>query len=136
MGIAQGQLSSKLFRQYSGDGRFSCCGDMESVFREQPRVHDYISDGDSSSFKRGESSEPYGEFKVVRKEECLGIFGRCLTRHLKKKFSSFKGIGPTRAERIGQLDALVVVQNRGSAPALIRSALWIMLDHLVEIHTH
>ena len=51
-----------------------------------------------------------------------------------KKSKICPAIGYTKAERIGQLDSLVVVQNRGKSPNTIQIALWNLLDHLIEKH--
>ena len=41
----------------------------------------------------------------------------------------------SKVERIGQLYALVVVQNRGRTPEDIRAALWTMIGHLGGDHS-
>ena len=95
----------------------------------------YIGDGDSSSFKKVTESKPYGSLEVVRKEECLGHVQKRLKKHLSKKSKTLPKISMSKVERIGQLYALVVVQNRGRTPENIRAALWTMIGHLGEDHS-
>ena len=94
----------------------------------------YVGDGDSSSFKNLLNSNPYKGIETVRKEECLGHVQKRLKKHLKKKSNSFPKLAAGKIERVGQLYALVVSQNRGKTPAQIQKALWNLLDHLLEKH--
>ena len=94
----------------------------------------YVGDGDSSSFKNLLNSNPYQGIEAVRKEECLGHVQKRLKKHLKKKSSSYSKLAAGKVERVGQLYALVVCQNRGKSPSDIQKALWNLLDHLLEKH--
>ena len=96
----------------------------------------YIGDGDSSSFKRVVASDPYNGQEQVRKEECLGHVQKRLKKHLKKGSSTSHAIAKLKVERVGQLYALVVVQNRGKTPNEIQLALYKLLDHLAEKHAN
>ena len=107
-----------------------------SVEQNQLVYSTYIGDGDSSSFKNLLRSNPYDGQESVRKEECLGHVQKRLKKHLKKKSNTFSKLSPTKVERVGQLFALVVVQNRGKSPTEIQSSLWNLLEHLVENHSH
>ena len=57
-------------------------------------------------------------------------------KHLKKKSRVFPKLSAGKVERVGQLYALVVAQNRGKTPAEIHNALWNLLEHLVEKHAN
>ena len=96
----------------------------------------YVGDGDSSSFKNLINSHPYDGIETVRNEECLGHVQKRLKKHLKKKSSAFCKLAAGKVECVGQLYALVVVQNRGKTPSEIQNALWNLLDHLVEKHAN
>ena len=101
------------------------------------RYTTYVGDGDSSSFKRLSTSDPYNSIEIVRKEECLGHTQKRLKKKLKKASTNELISGPLHAskvERVGHLYALVVVQNRGKTPLQIHNALYVLLDHLVEEH--
>ena len=105
-----------------------------SVERNRLVYSTYIGDGDSSSYKRVVEAEPYEGLETVRKEECLGHVQKRLKKHLTKKSKTSSGISKTKVERIGQLYALVVVQNRGKASEDIKQALWTLVTHLGEDH--
>ena len=107
-----------------------------SVDRNQLVYSTYVGDGDSSSFKNLYKSDPYKGVELVRKEECLGHVQKRLKKHLKNKSNSFSKISAGKVERIGQLYALVVAQNRGKTPEEIQTALWNLLEHLVENHVN
>ena len=107
-----------------------------SVVRNQLVYSTYIGDGDSSSFKRVIDSNPYDGLERVRNEECLGHVQRRVKKHLGKKSASSLSISKTKVERIGQLYALVVVQNKGMPPEEIQRALWTLVGHLGEDHSH
>ena len=94
----------------------------------------YIGDGDSSSFKNLLQADPYKGIEIVRKEECLGHVQKRLKQHLKTKSNAFPKISALKVERVGQLYALVVVQNRGKTPLEIHTALLNLLQHFVEDH--
>ena len=94
----------------------------------------YIGDGDSSAFKKVSDADPYNGLERIRKEECLGHVQKRLKKHLKENSATSKAIGVLKAERVGQLYALAVLQNRGKTPDDIRQALWNLLDHLIESH--
>ena len=96
----------------------------------------YIGDGDSSSYKRVVASDPYIGKEQIRKEECLGHVQKRLKKHLKKGTSTSPAIAKSKVERVGQLYALVVYQNRGKTPNEIHLALYNLLDHLAEKHAH
>ena len=70
----------------------------------------------------------------MRKEECLDHVQKRLKKHLKKKSNGYSKLAAGKVERVGQLYALVVCQNRGKSPSVIRKALWNLLDHLLEKH--
>ena len=106
-----------------------------SVDRNQLVYSTYIGDGDSSSFKNLLSSDPYQGKELVRKEECLGHVQKRLKKHLKKKSHAFPKLSPAKVERVDQLFALVVVQNRGKSPTDIQAALLNLLEHLVKTMT-
>ena len=57
-------------------------------------------------------------------------------KHLKKKSNLYSKLSVSKVERVGQLFALVVTQNRGKTPSEIQKALWNLLEHLVEKHTN
>ena len=105
-----------------------------SVERHNLVYSTYVGDGDSSSFKNLVNSDPYGGVESIRKEECLGHVQKRLKKHLKKKSIQFSKLSVGKIERVGQLYALVVSQNRGKTPSEIQSALWNLLEHLVENH--
>ena len=105
-----------------------------SVERNQLVYSTYIGDGDSSSFKNLLRSNPYDGQESIRKEECLGHVQKRLKKNLKKKSNTYSKMSPTKVERVGQLFALVVVQNRGRSPTEIQSSLWNLLEHLIENH--
>ena len=107
-----------------------------SVDRNKLVYSTYVGDGDSSSFKNLVNSDPYQGIETVRKEECLGHVQKRLKKHLKKKSNKFCKISAGKVERVGQLYALVVAQNRGKTPSEIQNALWNLLDHLVEKHAN
>ena len=107
-----------------------------SVDRNQLVYSTYVGDGDSSSLKNLCKSDPYEGVELVRKEECLGHVQKRLKKHLKKKSISFSKISAVKVERVGQLYALVVSQNRGKTPEQIQAALWNLLEHLVENHVN
>ena len=105
-----------------------------SVDKNQLVYSTYVGDGDSSSFKNLLNSDPYKGIETVRKEECLGHVQKRLKKHLKKKSNAFSKLAADKVERVGQLYALVVSQNRSKTPAQIQKALWNLLDHLLEKH--
>ena len=105
-----------------------------SVEKNQLVYSTYVGDGDSSSFKNLLNSDPYQGIETVRKEECLGHVQKRLKKHLKKKSNSYSKLAAGKVERVGQLYALVVCQNRGKSPSVIQKALWNLLDHLIEKH--
>ena len=105
-----------------------------SVERHNLVYSTYVGDGDSSSFKNLLNSDPYGGVETIRNEECLGHVQKRLKKHLKKKSNSYCKLSVGKFERVGQLYALVVAQNRGKTPYEIQSALWNLLEHLVEKH--
>ena len=107
-----------------------------SVERNNLVYSTYVGDGDSSSFTNLQKSDPYQGIEHVRKEECLGHVQKRLKMRLKKKSTVFPKISAGKVERVGQLYALVVAQNRGKTPAEIHDALWNLLEHLVEKHTN
>ena len=107
-----------------------------SVSQNQLVYSTYIGDGDSSSFKKLIVSDPYEGQENVRKEECLGHVQKRLKKHLKKASSTSPAIAKSKVERVGQLYALVVVQNRGNSPEVIQLALNNLLDHLGEQHSN
>ena len=107
-----------------------------SVTRNNLVYSTYIGDGDSSSFKRVLESDPYEGLEPIRKEECLGHLQKRVKKHLTKKTSTSASIPKAKAERIGQLYALVVVQNKGKQPEVIRQALWTLVGHLGEEHAN
>ena len=86
-----------------------------SVPRNRLVYSTYIGDGDSSSFKRVVKSNLYGSLEEVRKEECLGRSETAQEESCQKSKTS-PAIPRSKVERIGQLYALVVVQNRGENP--------------------
>ena len=106
-----------------------------SLVRNSLVYSTYIGDGDSSSFKKLVAADPYNGFESVRKEECLGHVQKRLKKHLAKKSILCSAIPKSKVERIGQLYALVVVQNRGKSPDEIKNALWTLVAHLGEDHT-
>ena len=105
-----------------------------SVTRNRLIYSTYIGDGDSSSFKRVVESDPYEGLEPIRKEECLGDLQKRVKKHLTKKSSTSASIPKAKADRIGQLYALVVVQNKGKPAQVIRQALWNLVGHLGEDH--
>ena len=107
-----------------------------SVQRNRLVYSTYIGDGDSSSFKRVIESNIYGGHEIVRKEECLGHVQKQVKKHLGKKSSTSPSISKTKVEKIGQLYAIVVVQNRGKPAKLIQQALWTLVGHLGEDNTN
>ena len=107
-----------------------------SVERNQLVYCTYVGDGDSSSYKNLVNSNPYDGIETVRKEECLGHVQKRLKKHLKKKSNLYSKLSVSKVERVGQLFALVVTQNRGKTPSEIQKALWNLLEHLVEKHTN
>ena len=64
----------------------------------------------------------------------LGHVQKRLRKHLREKSNAFPKLPPSKVGRVGQLFALVVVQNRGTSPEEIHTALWNLLEHLVEKH--
>ena len=66
----------------------------------------------------------------------MGHVQKRLKKNLAKKSKTSPGIPKSKAERIGQLYALVVVQNRGKQPEDICQALWTMLGHLGEDYSN
>ena len=94
----------------------------------------YIGDGDSSSFKNLLSADPYQGKEPIRKEECLGHVQKRLKNHLKEKSNAFAKLPLAKVERVSQLFALVVVQNRGRSPTEIQTALLNLLEHLIDNH--
>ena len=111
-----------------------------SVDKHRLAYTTYVGDGDSSSFKRLEDSNPYDGREIVRKEECLGHTQKRLKKHIKKPSTKALTSKPiktaTKVERIGHLYALVIVQNRGRAPGENQSALYTLVDHLEEKHNN
>ena len=107
-----------------------------SVKRNQLVYSTYIGDGDSSSFKRVVESDPYDGLEPIRKEECLGHLQKRVKKHLTKKSPTSASIPKAKAERVGQLYALVVVQNKGKPAEVIKQALWTLVGHLGEDHTN
>ena len=105
-----------------------------SVERNNLVYSTYVGDGDSTSFKNLLKSNPYQGIEPVRKEECLGHVQKRLKKNLRKKSKVFPKLSAGKVERVGQLYALVVAQNRGKTPAEIHHALWNLLEHLVEKH--
>ena len=105
-----------------------------SVERNRLVYSTCVGDGDSSSFKNLVNSNPYQGIETVRKEECLGHVQKRLKKHLKKKSNVFCKLSAGKIERVGQLYALVVTQNRGNSPNEIQSALCNLLEHLIENH--
>ena len=99
-----------------------------SVHKSQLVYSTYVGDGDSSSFKNLQNSDPYRGSETVRKEECLGHVQKRLKKHLRKKSNAYSKLAAGKIERVGQLYALVVSQNRGKTPAEIQKALWNLLD--------
>ena len=89
----------------------------------------YIGDGDSSSYKCLYESDPYNSVELVRKEECIGHAQKRLKNHLKKDSTvlTSKPIKITKVERIGNLYARIIVQNRGKTPVEIQTALYGLL---------
>ena len=59
---------------------------------------------------------------------CLGHVQKRLKKHLKKKSNSYSKLSAGNVERVGQLYALVVSQNRGKSPSVIQKALWNLLE--------
>ena len=53
-----------------------------------------------------------------------------------QKSKTLPAIPKSKVERIGQMYALVIVQNRGKTPDDICQALWTMLGHLGEDHSN
>ena len=94
----------------------------------------YVGDGDSSSSKNLVNSNLYQDIESVRMKECLGHVQKRLKKHPKKKSNFFCKLSAGKIERVGQLYALVVAQNRGKTPTEIQTALWILLEHFVEQH--
>ena len=105
---------------------------MRSVDRNKIVYSTYVGDGDSSSFKNLCKSDPNKGVELVRKDECLGHVQKRLKKHLKKKSISFYKISASKVERVGQLYALVVSQNKGKTSEQIQTALWNLPEHLVE----
>ena len=105
-----------------------------SVLKDQLVYSTYVGDGDSSSFKNLFKSDPYGGIETIRMEEFLGHVQKRLKKLLKKKHKSIQKLAASKVERVGQLFALVVVQNRGRSPSEIHLALLTLLEHLVEKH--
>ena len=105
-----------------------------SVDKNQLVYSTYVGDGDSSSFQNLLNSDPYQGIETVRKEECLGHVQKRLKNHLRNKSNAYSKLAAGKIERVGQLYALVVAQNRGNTPAEIQKALWNLLDHLLEKH--
>ena len=94
----------------------------------------YVFDGDSSSFKKLLNSNPYEGIEIVHKEDASDTFRNISKKHLKKKSNQYSKLSIGKIQRVGQLYALVVAQNRGRTPAEIQSALWNLLEHLSEKH--
>ena len=107
-----------------------------SVERHRLVYSTYVGDGDSSSFMNLVKSDPYQGIETVRKEECLGHVQKRLKKHLKENSDLFCKLSVGKMERVGQLYALVVAQNRGKTPNEIQNALWNLLEHLVEKHAN
>ena len=107
-----------------------------SVLKNQLVYSTNVGDGDSSSSKNLFKSDPYGGIETIRKEECLGHVQKRLKKHLKKKSKSFPKLAASKVERVGQLFALVVVQNRGRSPSEIHLAHLTLLEHLIEKHDY
>ena len=105
-----------------------------SVEENQLVYSTYVGDGDSSSFRNLLKSDPYQGIETVRKEECLGHVQKRLKKHLRKKSNAYSKLTAGKVERVGQLYALVVSQNRGKSPSEIHKALCNLLDHLLEKH--
>ena len=57
-------------------------------------------------------------------------------KHLTKKSPTSASIPKAKAERVGQLYALVVVQNKGKPAEVIKQALWTLVGPLGEDHTN
>ena len=75
--------------------------------------------------------------EVVRKEECLGHTQKRLKKHFKKattKTLTSKPLPTSKLERIGNLYALVIVQNRGKTPENIQRALYTLENHIDMKH--
>ena len=105
-----------------------------SVFKNQFVYTTSVGDGDSSFFKIRFKFDPYGGIETIRKEECIGHVQKRLKKHLNKKSKSFPKLTASKVERVGQLFALVVVQNTCRSPSEIHLALLTVLEHLVERH--
>ena len=105
-----------------------------SITKYQLVYGTYIGDGDSSSFRNVQKSDPYNGEVVIRKEECLGHVQKRLKKHLQNSSTHSKGIPEGKAKRIAHLYALVLAQNKGKSPSAIRDALNILLDHTRELH--
>ena len=134
------ELKSTCSANFSGTSQgMECSAAVEiwkrSVERNQLVYSTYVGDGDSSSFKNLVNSDPYQGLEVIWKEECLGHVQKRLKKHLKKKSSHFSKISAGKTERVGQLYALVIAQNRGRTPAEIHNALLNLLEHLIENHS-
>ena len=98
------------------EGSAACVLWKRSVEKNNLVYSTYVGDGYSSSFKNLLKSDPYLGVEVVRKEECLGHVQKRIKKHLKKSLLWPK-ISATKVERVGQLYALVVIQNRGKSPS-------------------
>ena len=108
-----------------------------SVSRNKLVYSTCIGDGDSSSFKRLVLSDPYKEgLENIRKEECLGHVQKRLKSHLKKASHTYQGIAKSKVQRVGQLYALVSVQNPGKSAEEMHHALFNLIDYLAEKHAN
>ena len=107
-----------------------------SVAQNQLVYTTYISNGDSSSYKKLVESNPYEGLETVRKEECLGHVQKRLKKHLKKASPTSPAVTKSKVERVGHLYALVVVCNRGKSAATIQQALFNLIYHLGEQHSN
>ena len=93
-----------------------------SVERHRLVYSAYVGDGDSSSFMNLVKSDLYQGIETVRKEECLGHVQKRLKKHLKEKSDLFCKLSVGKIERVVQLYALVVAQNRGKTSNEIQNA--------------
>ena len=100
----------------------------------------YVGDGDGKGFLQVTSLNPH-PLMGVRKEECLTHVAKRMKKHLKKvkantKVSSYvqHRLSDWKADYIASNYSTVILQNRGTTPNHLSTALYIILKHAASDH--
>ena len=100
----------------------------------------YVGDGDGKGFLQVTSLNPY-PLVVVRKEECLTHVAKRLKKNLKKVKANNKALSYVqhklsdwKADYIASNYSTVILQNRGTTPDHLSTALYILLKHAAGDH--